>query len=87
MPASPTSASTAPGLLAIPRSAVAFVPDLDDARRLAAELDPSATPTELEHRAHDILCGQLLVIRRDAPLPFDAEALDYVPLCSSSEAR
>ncbi len=84
MPASPVSPPVlTPALLAVPRSAVALVLDLDDARRLAAELEPAATPAELEARASEILAGQLLVIRREQPVPLDMPSPQQAPRLGS----
>lgn len=79
---------SAPSLLAIPRSAVAFVLDLEDARRLAHELECSASAAELEQQAADIFAGRVLVVRREAPLALDPASPERAPLlCSLMEAR
>lgn len=76
--------STPPGLLlAIPRSEVAFVVDLDDARRLARELAPSAAASQVEQRAEDILAGRLLVVRRELLPALDAAGSDQAPFLVS----
>lgn len=70
-------------LLAVPQSDVAAVHDLEAARRLACELDPTATSTELDARADDILAGRLLVIRRGTLPVLDVASADGAPLLSS----
>lgn len=78
-----TSPSPPAHLLAIPQSEIAFVVDLDEARRLARELDPTAEEASLEQRASDILAGRLLVVRRE-PLPaLDAAEAHSVPQLTS----
>lgn len=77
------SASPPSHLLAIPRSEIAFVVDLDDARRLAQELDPSASGPGLEQCAADILAGRVLVVRCDRLPALDAAGLDSTPRLTS----
>jgi hypothetical protein len=80
---SSSSSSTPTLLLAIPRSEVAFVADLDDARRLAQELEPAATGPRLEQRAADILAGRVLVVLRAPTLALDAVGSDAAPPLAS----
>jgi hypothetical protein len=73
-------------LMAISRSEIAFVADLDDARRLAQALDPAADDPGLEAFAADILAGRVLVVRRERMLVLDATGADAAPrLCSLAE--
>jgi len=70
-------------LLAVPRSQIAQVFDLEHARALARELDPLADPSQIDERATDILEGRLLVIRSPRTPALDAPDLDGAPTLTS----
>lgn len=82
-PRSRTPRHPGPALLAVPRSQIAQVFDLEDARGLARELDPLADPSQIDERATDILEGRLMVIRSRRALVLDAPDLDGAPTLTS----